>query len=376
MIKKVIFLSEKGGFCGGVEKFIFQAAQALRGKGVYCIGFFRESGENLTLFSTAFNEISFDLSLVSRYAKEADLLWIHKMKDLYKYAYLQEIIKVAIYVHDHDYCCYRRHKYFPFTRKNCILKSQGHYCYLCGCLSRSRLKWSHFKANLNFLCKVDTVLVGSEFMKQTCLNNGVKEQKITILSPLIHLGRPLDLKEKSLKEKDILFVGQVIKGKGVDLLIRAFAKMKERSRCQLTIVGTGDDLEGCQMLAIEKHISIDVHFMDYEENLESFYRTANVFAFPSRWQEPFGMSGPEAMSRGIPVVAFDVGGVSEWLKHESNGLLVPSLDVDAFAEALDRLVGDETYAEKLGSQAALDMLGYSQESFAEKSLSVFDGVQR
>ena len=68
--------------------------------------------------------------------------------------------------------------------------------------------------------------------------------------------------------------------------------------------------------------------------LPALYRRARALLMPSRWQEPFGIAGLEALSFGVPVVGWDSGGVREW--HP--GPLVPWGDVDGLARALRRAV--------------------------------------
>jgi glycosyltransferase involved in cell wall biosynthesis len=75
------------------------------------------------------------------------------------------------------------------------------------------------------------------------------------------------------------------------------------------------------------------------EEMSPLYRRARALVLPSRWQEPFGITGIEAFSFGVPVVAWESGGVAEW--HPGIGL-VPWGDVDALAReiasAVDRRV--------------------------------------
>lgn len=82
---------------------------------------------------------------------------------------------------------------------------------------------------------------------------------------------------------------------------------------------------------------------------------SSIAVFPSLWQEPFGLTGIEAMSCGIPVVGFDVGGVSEWLKNGYNGILVPERDTTAMAGAIDQLLNDKELRKSLGKNARLSV---------------------
>ena len=72
------------------------------------------------------------------------------------------------------------------------------------------------------------------------------------------------------------------------------------------------------------------------------------YILPFFWQEPFGLVGPEAMARALPVVAFRTGGVDEWLRDGENGLAVPPRDIPAFAAAVDRLLADREERIRLG----------------------------
>ena len=79
-----------------------------------------------------------------------------------------------------------------------------------------------------------------------------------------------------------------------------------------------------------------------------WYNSAAVVVVPSRWQEPFGLIGGEAYSYFKPVIAFDVGGISEWLKDKETGFLVKEGDVVAFAEKIEFLLNNPKEAEKMG----------------------------
>src|SRR5947207_14197024 len=68
----------------------------------------------------------------------------------------------------------------------------------------------------------------------------------------------------------------------------------------------------------------------------------------SVWPEPFGMVGIEAMRYGLPVVAFDAGGIKEWLLDGRNGYLVPWMDRATYAARVEALLGNKTLARQMG----------------------------
>ena len=81
--------------------------------------------------------------------------------------------------------------------------------------------------------------------------------------------------------------------------------------------------------------------------LVNAYREAAVVVVPSRWPEPFGIVGIEAMAHGRPVVAFSVGGIPEWLENGVGGVLVPPGDVIAMGERIGALLADPAEAERI-----------------------------
>jgi glycosyltransferase involved in cell wall biosynthesis len=84
------------------------------------------------------------------------------------------------------------------------------------------------------------------------------------------------------------------------------------------------------------------------EIMKEFTLQASVLVVSSVWPEPFGLVGPEALSYGVPVVAFDAGGIREWLIDGENGFLVPWMDTDAMGERVERLLRDKELARRLG----------------------------
>ena len=188
-------------------------------------------------------------------------------------------------------------------------------------------------------------------MKEQLVKNGFSEDRIDIIAPIpraLETSRQL----KPSKQREILYVGQVIRGKGVDLLLHALSRLTGPWRAN--IVGEGNYLQTCRDLAAELGISDRVQFKGWipHDQLEAQFERALFAVVPSRWPEPFGMVGPEAMSRGRPVVAFAAGGIPDWLEDGVSGFLVPPGDINGLASAMDRLLSQPGLAESLGRGAA------------------------
>jgi glycosyltransferase involved in cell wall biosynthesis len=121
----------------------------------------------------------------------------------------------------------------------------------------------------------------------------------------------------------------------------------------LTIVGAGNARARLDGLCAGLGLGEKVRFAGWvnPQDLGDYYARAKVVAVPSRWPEPFGMIGLEAMHYGRPVVAFRAGGIPDWLEHGITGLMAPEQDVMAFARALEQLLSDPQLCSQLGRQA-------------------------
>jgi glycosyltransferase involved in cell wall biosynthesis len=83
-------------------------------------------------------------------------------------------------------------------------------------------------------------------------------------------------------------------------------------------------------------------------HLSDLYRQARAVVVPSRWQEPFGLAGLEALDQARPVAAYDVGGVGEWLEDGRTGLTVPAGNTLALAAAVNVLLRQPGDAAEMG----------------------------
>ena len=157
--------------------------------------------------------------------------------------------------------------------------------------------------------------------------------------------------------------------KGVDDLIRATAQLLPRiPDLHLVAIGSGDDLPRLERLARELGAANRVHFLQglTREQLGASYARADVFALPSTG-EGFGFVFLEAMAFGKPAVAAAVGGPTDLIEHEGNGLLVPPGDLQQLTAALARLLEDEALRAKLGGRASeLVKTKYTFETFASE----------
>ena len=151
----------------------------------------------------------------------------------------------------------------------------------------------------------------------------------------------------------VIFAGRLVREKGVDTLLRAFAQVHAvLPRARLTVAGDGPERAALMALAVDLDVAEQVSFVGHisRSQLEQLAADVWVQAVPSRWREPFGLVAAEAMMRGCAVVASNAGGLREFIDHGQTGLLVDGHAPDAWAAALLTLLTDRQRAEALGSQ--------------------------
>lgn len=126
--------------------------------------------------------------------------------------------------------------------------------------------------------------------------------------------------------------------KGMDILLKAFAKMQEnQDGSQLLIVGDGAERENLEYLSKSLGISHSVTFAGGKnhEQLAELMRESDCFVLPSRG-ETFGVVYIEALASGIPIIATKCGGPED-IVHDKNGILTEIDDVDALAHAMQEI---------------------------------------
>lgn len=129
-----------------------------------------------------------------------------------------------------------------------------------------------------------------------------------------------------------------------------FQHVRQAIDCKLLLIGVGNGMEEIRQLAREKHLEQDVIFLGKSLDIDPYVASADVFLLPSE-QESFGLAALEAMAYGLPVVATDIGGISELVEQGKSGYLAPVGAVKEMGEyAIELLSNDNKY--QAFSQAA------------------------
>lgn len=233
---------------------------------------------------------------------------------------------------------------------------------------------------------VDRFVCNSAFTSRELLAHGVRADKVSMIyncPPRRPAGVPAS------REPDggrVIYVGQLIPGKGLDLLLDAVAIVaRRRPDVTLDVVG---DLEAWEPAAwqgyrasllaraAEADLAERVRFLGHREDVPALMAGAAVHCFPSRpsIREGFGLVSLEAKEAGIPSVVFATGALPEVIEHGRDGWVCATATAEALADGLEYFLADQGRREAAGSAARASLDRFSREKFAAAWWAVFQGA--
>ena len=178
-----------------------------------------------------------------------------------------------------------------------------------------------------------------------------------------------------LANKRVMAVGRYVYQKGFDLLLQAWAKIEnQHPDWELVVYGMGDRDEYDQIID-DLHIDRSrCHLYGSTPDIKKEYMNSSLFVFSSRF-EGFGMVLIEAMACGLPVVSFDCPcGPKDIVRHEEDGLLVPSGDIDSLAGAMRTLMSDDDLRKDMASKAIINVRRFQLDEIAQRWKTLFNSL--
>lgn len=220
--------------------------------------------------------------------------------------------------------------------------------------------------------------VNSEFMLgvlSKCNLPGIV--KVIPMAVDIEKFKPLD--SKPSRSNLVIAVGRVLKSKGLFELVDAMAEVKTRvPDARLEIIGEGPAKIPLKKKIEEKKLGDFIALLEPINNneLPEKYRSARVLALPSLVPEGLGMTAVEAAACGVPSITYGLGGTSEFVAHDHNGIIVGHSH-EALVEGLLRLYSDDDLTDYLGENARATVeKSFSWDVVAKKFNDLFLGLLR
>lgn len=243
-------------------------------------------------------------------------------------------------IHDHRSFCPTGDRVFPQFDAPCSAPMGG-ACkaatFLRGCVLGPRpssfRRIAAREALRDRITRADLVLVSSTHMRDLCLRNGIATERIAITPPPLPDAAFAATIAARPAAATLLFASRLTPRKGLRSLLRALARLPLAQRPFLVVAGAGAREErAARTLAARLGVQVAWRGQLSAAEVRVAIDQSWAIAVPSLWPEPFGLIGIEAQARGRPAVAYDVGGIGDWIAGA--GVAVPRDDHAALASAI------------------------------------------
>jgi glycosyltransferase involved in cell wall biosynthesis len=354
---KILLANDGFGDAGGVQSYLdaVVAGLAARGHGVAILHRDRQLAPHAAATTYGFEQFSVaedvegTLTRVERWAP--DVCFSHNMDRLDVERRLADRWRVVKFMHGYLGTCIGGQKRFGFPVVQPCDRIFGTACLgvyglrHCGEFSLSKLvgqyHWARQQHDL--FDRYAAVVVASDHMKREFVRNGVESSRVHV-NPLFptHRHVPSTI-VPAFERPSIVFLGRMTVLKGGDLLIRAVAEASARLERAINVVMIGDGPQRETWQRLARELDVDATFTGWitGDDRWDWLQRATLVAVPSTWPEPFGLVGLEAAALGVPAIAFDVGGIRQWLRPGDNGILATANppSAGALADALVTALG-------------------------------------
>jgi glycosyltransferase involved in cell wall biosynthesis len=282
-------------------------------------------------------------------------------------------------IHDHRSFCPTGDRVFPQFSAPCAAP-MGAACrastLVRGCVHGPRpssfRRIAAREALRDRIASADAVLVSSAHMRATCTANGVDAARVEVTPPPLpdcaFAGSPSPRPHR----RALLFASRLTPRKGLRSLLAALALLAPGERPALLVAGEGE-AEERDARADAARLGVEVHWLGKlsAHELRAAMDATYAVAVPSLWPEPFGLVGIEAQARGRPAVAYEVGGIGDWIGGA--GVAVKRGDEAALAGAIRHVLDDRTWSE-LSAAARARAEAYRLDAHVDRLLHLCEGV--
>jgi glycosyltransferase involved in cell wall biosynthesis len=203
---------------------------------------------------------------------------------------------------------------------------------------------------------------------------GADERKIFLSILTMDLKKYLSTKD-NYNNKNLIFVGRLVKGKGLDLLFHALRDVK--NDFILNIIGDGEEEENLKKLAQELNIYDKVNFLGFKQKDEivKCYKESDIFVFPTRL-DCFGLVITEAMCAGLPVIVSKYAdGAYDLVDEGKNGFIVDPYDSKELRGKIESLLSNTSIIREMGIKSHERVKKFSVENSAKGFFQAIEYVR-
>ncbi|MGD2063707.1 MAG: glycosyltransferase [Nitrospirota bacterium] len=228
--------------------------------------------------------------------------------------------------------------------------------------------------------RVDAIETPGEDGRQFAMRYGVPAERIFFATHTVDVRHFYSIASAARVQRDALraevglqgtifiYVGRLLKGKGVHYLLEAFETVQRQSTqpVSLLLVGDGPEEDQLKQSCAERHIAnVVLAGFKQKPDLPLYYGLADVFVFPTL-DDCYGLVVDEAMACSLPIVSTSaVGEIRDRIEEGVNGYIVPPEDSAALAKRMLQLMRDSELRASMGQVSAEKIQGHTPEKWAE-----------
>lgn len=262
-------------------------------------------------------------------------------------------IPVVMHLHDYKLLC---PNYKMYNSQGICEKCRGEKYYNCAkykCVKNSRMKsilamlemYLHHKILKIYEQNVDLFIAPSEFLKNKAIEWGINKQKIIVQPYFIDTNK---FKSSENNDSNLLFVGRLVKEKGILTLLRAMSKLNKDIK--LKIVGAGPEYQRIkkeiQLMKLEKQVTLVGPKQGRE--LRKLIGDSMCLIVPSEWYEVTGIVNLEAQSMSKPIISSNIGGISEAMIDGKTGYLFKTGSAEDLVINIGKIVDNQELRQRFG----------------------------
>lgn len=229
--------------------------------------------------------------------------------------------------------------------------------------------------------RAQRIIVPSNYLKKIVSMWGVKEKNISVVYNGFKFNKDAGNKETIRKllqfeGKLIISIGRLVRWKGFDTLIEIFPSIKNKFKIvKLIIVGSGPDKKYLQKSIDEKKLENEIALTGAlsQDILLRYIKASDVFVLNTGY-EGFSHQLLEVMDVGVPIVTTNVGGNTEIIEDKKNGLTAAFNDKKELTKAINKLLDNTDFADKIASQAKKDVQKFSEEKMIKNIMEILKTI--
>lgn len=341
-------------------------------------------GEDMPTWCVA--EMGADTALAELRRWSPDVIYAHGLLDPQLEASTLEVAPGVFFAHAYYGTCISGSKTWsngaakPCDRRFgplCLIHYLPHRCGGLNPLAMFR-EYRRQGSRLELLRRYRYVLTGSEHMSAEYAKHGLSARHIPLLIPTDRASSGTVAPSSHWR---ILFMGRMDRLKGGLSLLESLPKIMEAldKPLRVTFAGDGPERKLWEGRASSMQASCDGLSFEFPgwvtgDAHHALLAGSDLLVMPSLWPEPFGLGGLQAGSHGVPAAAFDVGGISDWLKDDVNGYLAPADPPTSagLAEAVIKCLRDPATYTRLRRGATTIARSFSAGNHVSRLVRVFE----